>query len=104
MSRVNLKTALPRPAGKISDLRQAIGKTIERVEWGEEDNPPSIHQAESMILHFTDGTAMGIVIGSNVVNLGLSGTKRNPCQVDTDLMVVWLNAEEAKTASAKKRG
>lgn len=90
MSRVNLKTALPRPEFKLADLRRAIGKTIERVEWGEEDNPPDIHQAESIILHFSDGTSMGIIIGSNVMNIGLGGTKKKPCPLSTDLMVAWL--------------
>jgi hypothetical protein len=90
MTRVNLKTNLPRPESKMASLQRTIGKTIERVEWGEENNPPSIHQAESIILHFTDGTSMGIVIGSNVTNLGLGGTKKNPCPLSTDLMVAWL--------------
>lgn len=101
MSRVNLRTDRPRPEFKLADLSRAIGKTVSRVEWGEEDNPPSIHQAESIILHFTDGTAMGIVVGSNVGNLGLEGTKRKPCPVEIDLMTVWLDNEQAKTTSLK---
>lgn len=52
--------------------------------------PPTIHQAESIILHITDRVSMGIVVGSNVINLGLGGTPKNPCPLSSDLMVAWL--------------
>jgi len=91
--RVKFKTNVPRPAEKLAKLEVAIGKTIQSVEWGEDDNPPSIHESESIILHFTDETSMEIIIGSNVVNIGLQGSKKEPCPLSTDLMVSWIDKD-----------
>lgn len=58
----------PRPGLKMRELEKAIDKTISAVEFGQQENPPpaSAHEAEAIVLHFTDGTALSITVGSNV--------------------------------------
>lgn len=42
---------------------------MEEVEYGFRSKHTKLHQSEAMILHFTDGSSLGIDTGSNVVNL-----------------------------------
>lgn len=78
-----------RPDFKEGELAKAIGKTILRVEVGEEETMPGVHLAEALVLHFTDGSAMCVRVGSNAGNLThvFPGLKAE--QFSTDLMLFW---------------
>lgn len=89
MERPNLRTNVPRPEFKLGDLQRAVGKTIVGVEFGEEEAIEDAHQAEAIIIHFSDGQSLSITVGSNVVNVGIE----DPSELETDLMVHWLDPE-----------
>lgn len=79
----------PQPGFKMAELKQIEGKTVSSVEFGQEEPNPEVHQGEAIILHFTDGTAMTIRIGSNVANLIDYRRKLKPSDFSTDIMVFW---------------
>lgn len=87
--RPKLKTNVPRPEFKLGDLQSAVGKTIVGVEFGEEEVEEDCHQAEAIILHFSDGQSLAITVGSNI----LHADPEDPSDLETDLMVHWLNPE-----------
>lgn len=91
--RPRLKTKVPDPVHKLGTLHRTIGKTIVGVEFGAEQTHPDCHQAEAIILHFSDGQSLSITVGSNVGNLKMSGELKDPSKISTDLMVFWLNPE-----------
>lgn len=84
-----LRTQFPRPESKLGDLQGAVGKTIVGVEFGEEEVEEDCHQAEAIILHFSDGKSLSITVGSNVMH----ADAEDPSDFETDLMVHWLNPE-----------
>ena len=86
----------PRPEFKLDDLRQAEGKTIQSVEFGEEASHPDVHESEAIVLHFTDGSALCIRVGSNASNLAIDLAGLSPPDFHTDLMVFWAPAAGAK--------
>ncbi|MBI5385671.1 MAG: hypothetical protein HZA90_13415 [Verrucomicrobia bacterium] len=53
----------------ICQATQMAGKTIERVEFGYGEEVEDAHRDEVLIIHFTDGSILGIDTGSNVGNL-----------------------------------
>ena len=61
----------PEPNYSISELPAVEGKTIQRVEFGFRKQIEGVHGTEVIILHFTDGTILGIDTGWNVGNLAL---------------------------------
>lgn len=74
------------PLGSPDD---AVGKTIERVEFGAVMPHPDLHLSDAMILHFTDGSAMAVRVSTNVGNLRLDFEGFEPNEVHTTLEVVW---------------
>lgn len=79
----------PRPEFKLDKIKQAEGKTIELIEFGEEPVCSDKHQSEGIVVHFTDGSALAIVVGSNATNLSWKFEDLRPEEVHTDLVVVW---------------
>lgn len=79
----------PRPELKAGELERVVGKTISRVEFGEEEPVERVHRAEGIILHFSDGSAVSIRIGSNAGNISdeFDGLKAE--HFSTDLMIFW---------------
>ncbi len=61
----------PEPNYSISELPAVEGKTIQRVEFGFRKQIEGVHGTEVIILHFTDGTILGIDTGWNVGNFAL---------------------------------
>ncbi|MBF6612280.1 MAG: hypothetical protein IVW55_04050 [Chloroflexi bacterium] len=53
----------------IAQAPHMVGKTVERVEIGFRQSIPQVHESEALIMHFTDGSIMGIDTGSNVWNV-----------------------------------
>jgi hypothetical protein len=82
----------PRPEFKLGEIMGAVGKTIESVKFGEEPTYPGKHQSEGIVIHFADGSAMAIVVGSNAMNLSSQFEGLNPEDVSTDLVVLWAPA------------
>lgn len=88
----------PRPEEvKLPVLQQAEGKTIQSVEFGEVETLPEVHQSEAIILHFTDGSAMAIRVGSNAGNLSGKFQGLKPEDFSTDLMVSWAPSRDKES-------
>ena len=78
--------APPQPASKLDETRQAEGRTVQWIDFGFEK---AIHRApggEGMTIHFTDGSHLKLVIGSNASNIGVAD------QLHTDIMVFFREA------------
>ena len=87
----------PRPDLKTERIEKAVGKTIAAVEYGAEASLPEWkHEGEAMVLHFTDGTALSIEIGSNAKNLGSKHPGLKPGDVHTDLVPMWRDRPPPK--------
>lgn len=82
----------PRPEFKLAEVQRAVGKTIERVDFGEEAPHPDVHMSEAIVLHFTDGSAMILQVGSNAWNVSLDHEGLRPSEFSTDLMAFWVPA------------
>ena len=82
--------------GKPEIVREAVGKTIRRIEFGATGHPlgdpEDVHKSEALVLHFTDGTALLIEPGSNILTLAdkLEDAGINPSAISTDLIPHWL--------------
>lgn len=85
----------PRPDIKFPESQKMIGKTIEKVEFGEVAPSKNTHEAEAMNVYFTDGTVMIVRIGSNAghfMNKGIA-----PNEFHTDIMLFWEDASGKDT-------
>lgn len=78
----------PSPEHKLLTVLEAVGKTVAAIEYGEVEPSRGMHEAEAIVLHFTDGTALSIEIGSNARALSAS-RDLTPPEVQADLMPVW---------------
>ena len=87
----------PRPEFKLGELERAVGKTISHVKFGEEHFREGVHRSEAMVFHFTDGTAMAILVGSNAKNLAHKFPGLKAEQISVDLMVFWAPSGRRKT-------
>jgi hypothetical protein len=58
-------TGPPSPEHKLETVLEAVGKTVAAIEYGEVEPRGGMHEAEAVVFHFTDGTALSIEIGSN---------------------------------------
>jgi hypothetical protein len=74
----------------ISQIRQAEGKTIDRVEYGFEKQLDGVHETEAIILHFTDGSVLGITTGSNVEELMAECDELSPKDLSVDFILRWV--------------
>lgn len=86
-----------RPEMKIPLAQQMVGKTIEKVEYGERDSYKEAHEAEGLNIHFTDGTAISIQIGSNSANIASDYEELTASDFHTDIMLFWANAVKKKS-------
>lgn len=87
-----------RPESKRAKLDAFVGKTVERVEWGEVRQSPDCHQREAIVLHFTDGSAACIDVCSNAGNLemdfGEQGLRAE--MVSTDIVLTLAPSPRAE--------
>lgn len=90
----------PRPEFKSGELRKAVGKTIQSVEFGEVEDYPGARNSEAIVLHFADGSSMTIRIGSNAENVASAHEGLEPQEFHKDLMVFWAPAIQGQTVSA----
>ncbi len=78
------------PHYSIAQLPRAIRKTIERVEYGFTADRRSSHRGEGLILHFSDGSILGIGIGSNVQRLSDDFQGLAPSDLHVDFSLQWV--------------
>jgi hypothetical protein len=69
-----------------------VGKTVAKVEYGFRSKHDEVHQSEAMILHFTDGSILGIDTGSNALNLSHDHEGLAPKDFHVDLILQWVPA------------
>jgi hypothetical protein len=82
--------APPRANFSICELPRIVGKTVARVEYGFHRRHPRVHQSEAMILHFTDGSTLGIRTGSNAGNLAGDHEGLSPEEFHVDFILQWV--------------
>jgi hypothetical protein len=80
----------PNPEHKLQTMLEAVGKTIVAIEYGQVESHRGMHEAEAVVFHFSDGTALSVEIGSNARDLSMSRDLVPP-DVHTDLMPVWTH-------------
>lgn len=80
----------PEPHYSIAQLPAIQGKTVAQVEFGFREPIDGLHQSEAMILHFTDGSSLGIDTGSNAGNLAMEREGLQPEDVHVDFMLQWV--------------
>ncbi len=78
----------PNPEHKLQTILETVGKTVAAIEYGEVESSRGMHEAEAVVFHFTDGTALAIEIGSKARDLSAS-RDLTPPDVHTDLMPFW---------------
>ena len=94
--RQEAKARLPRidrpPMGhySIAQLPTIVGKTVERVEFGFRQHIDGVHESEAVILHFTDGSVLGIDTGSNATNVADEHEDLQPADFHVDFMLQWV--------------
>ncbi len=79
----------PDPQHKMDTIQYAVGKTIAEVEFGRVERRENVHNTEAIVLHFTDGAALSIEVGSNAWNLSGEDSGLSTSDFNTDLMVFW---------------
>jgi len=82
MKRESIYSALPQPEFKLDEARRAEGRTIDWIDFGFEKT----RDDEGMVIHFTDGAKLKLVIGSNATNVGVAD------ELHTDIMVFFREA------------
>jgi hypothetical protein len=80
-----------RPEFKHGDFQCAVGKTIAKIEAGEfiAEEGSHRHSREALVLHFTDGTALSIDVGSNAGNLESDFEGLDASMFSVDLIPTW---------------
>jgi len=90
----------PRPEFKLAKAQRMVGKTIEKVEFGETGFHEDVHQGEALNIYFEDGTAVTFQIGSNAYNIASDYEALKPSDIHTDIMLFWaeklMNKNEEK--------
>jgi len=87
----------PEPQFKLGEAKQAEGKTVQRVDFGSQELPQEVGPSEALVLHFTDGSALALTIGSNASNLAIQHEGLSVSDFCTDMMVQWLPPDEASS-------
>jgi hypothetical protein len=80
----------PSPEDKLQTILAAVGKTVVAIEYGEVESRRGMHEAEAVVFHFSDSTALSIEIGSNARDLSAS-RDLTPPDVHTSLRPFWTH-------------
>jgi len=79
----------PRPEFKLEKAQRMVGKTIDKIEFGETNFNEDVHQGEALNIYFNDGTAITFQIGSNAYNIASDSENLKPSDIHTDIMLFW---------------
>lgn len=92
LAKQHLPVIVAPPQGHFSIVQshRMEGKTVERVECGFRRTIEGVHGSEVIIVHFTDGSSMGIDTGSNVGNLIDDDEPLKPENFHVDFDVRWV--------------
>ncbi len=96
-------TRPPEPNFSIVEARRMKGKTIESVEVGFREDIEGVHGSEAIIIHFTDGSIMGLATGSNAENVASDENRMRPEDFHVDFAVQWV-PELPKAGKGGKSG
>lgn len=80
----------PKANYSIAQIPAITGKTVERVEFGSCPSREGVHQTEAIILHFTDGSILGIDTGSNAANVAWEHEGLQAEDFHVDFMLCWV--------------
>lgn len=78
------------PHFSICQAEDMKGKTVERVQYGTRKQTNGLHRSEVLIIHFTDGSILGIDTGSNVGNLASENVAVRPEDFHVDFFLQWV--------------
>lgn len=78
------------PHYSIVKASRMSGKTVERVEFGFRKKIGGVHESETLIVHFTDGSIMSLETGSNAGNLAGDENRLRPEDFHVDFIVHWV--------------
>jgi len=90
----------PSTASTLPDLQQAVGKTVSSVEFGTKEEHPWVHRSDAAILHFTDGSSLSLMVGSNALNIASDHEGLQPTDFCTDMLVFWAPAIDKRDTNA----
>ncbi|HEX6371172.1 MAG TPA: hypothetical protein VF006_19795 [Longimicrobium sp.] len=74
----------------ICSATEMVGKTVERVEFGFREDLEGVHGAEALIIHFTDGSILGLSTGSNAGNVASQHPEMRPEDFRTSFDLNWV--------------
>ena len=75
----DLPKIVPHPLPEfLKPAKKMEGKTIKKIEYGYEDPVEDVQGTEALILEFTDGTKVGIVLESNAAEFSRNPEKIKP--------------------------
>jgi hypothetical protein len=94
-------TRSPDPLYAICRIEEMKGRIVERVEYGFRQDVENVHGSEAIILHFTDGSVLGIHTGSNAGNLSSVHPELRPEDFEVDFDVQWVPPLRAPSSRAK---
>lgn len=80
----------PHKRASIHSAAKMVGKTVQRVECGIRLEIKDVHGSECLLIHFTDGTILGIETGSNAFNIASSRNDLTPEEFQADFMLTWV--------------
>lgn len=81
----DLPKIVPHPLPEfLKPAKKMEGKTIKKIEYGYEDPVEDVQGTEALILEFTDGTKVGITLGSNAMEF-----MTNPERIKLDFTFRW---------------
>lgn len=80
----------PQPNYSIVQASRMEGKTIERVEVGTREDIKGVHGSEAIIIHFMDGSIMGLDTGSNAWNVATTERPFHAEDLSVDFSVQWV--------------
>jgi hypothetical protein len=66
------------------------GKTVEIVEVGYREDREGVHGSEVVIIHFTDGSIMGLETGSNAGNIASNNNGLHPEDFHVNFRPQWV--------------
>lgn len=83
-------SAPPDPHFSINQASRMVGKTVDRVEVGHRSDINGVHKSEAILIHFTDGSILGIDTGSNAGSLEMDHEQFKADDFHVDFILAWV--------------